>query len=69
MGHPSGHMDISGAERDINYDSQLKKFQRRRILVSGRETVLVAAFGPCPKYLSEAKLKSFGLMALTKEIS
>ena len=29
----------------------------------------VAAFCPCPKTLPEAKLKSFGLMALAEEIS
>jgi hypothetical protein len=34
-------MEDSGAESDLNYGSQLKRFQGRRILVCGLETVLV----------------------------
>ena len=29
----------------------------------------MAGFCPCPKYLPEVKLKSFGLMALAEEVS
>lgn len=53
---------------------QFKRFQRR-VLISSLETTLVilakdvTTFCPHPKNLPEAKLKSFGLMALAEEIS
>jgi hypothetical protein len=54
--------------------SQLKRFQRRGMLVCGLETVLVVVWLTmwllfALKSLPVAKLKSFGLTLLAKEIS
>jgi hypothetical protein len=58
MGRPKRNMQDIGTEGDLNsgdhsYDVLVKN---------------VAAFCPCPKSLSEAKVKRFQLIALTKEV-
>ena len=73
MGHPSRNMEDFVAEGDLNCGS-LKRFQRRKILVCGRETVCdilvmnnVAAFCHYPKNLTKAK--TLILIAWTKDLS
>ena len=56
--------------------AQLKKFQKGRMLVTGLDIIILTIFllrmwlfVPCPKIMPEAKLKCFGLMILSEEIS
>ena len=41
MGHTSKRIEDSGAESNVDYDGQLKRFQNKRIIANGLETILV----------------------------
>lgn len=69
-------LEDSVAKYDLNCTTWAEKFQWRRIspYVAYRlflqyfgEVKNVTAFGHCPKNLSEAKVKSLRLLALTKK--
>ena len=72
MVYPSGSMEDS-AQGDLNCESPAqKKVSEVKRLRDHSCDVLAkneASFCPCPKNLSEAKLKSFELMALAEETS
>lgn len=41
MDHPSGSIEDSGTEGDLNCRDPVQRFQMRRILISGLEIILV----------------------------
>lgn len=75
MRHPSRGLDISSAENNVVYGGSAQEVSEERILLTGLEIILVLFCQrrwllscPCPKSLSEAKLKSSELISLAEEI-
>ena len=73
MGHTSRNMKTD-TEGDLNYGCLAQEISDRdNISKQPRDHSGIlaksVAFFPCPKSLPEAKLKSFGTMALAEEIS
>ena len=75
MNHTSKNMEHSGVESNVNYDNLVQEVLEENICQWPRDCLFdilvknVAAFCLGSRILSEAKLKSFGSMALVEEIS
>lgn len=59
-----GGLEDSGAKSNVDYDTWFERFQKRIRLISGQKTIVIfdeecVSFCHYPKYLIQAKLKSF----------